>query len=416
MNKSYKRHIIQFLQSHEKDRKEVKTGMELEHFIVWKGSGESVTYAEPDGIRDLLQWMCQRGWEPKREEGSIIGVSNSQKGGEQTISLEPGAQLEFSGSPCFSIPKIEDEYSGFLRQIREWLKEKKQRIEYCGYHPVSLICDVPLIPKKKYYLMDNYFNTKGKYAHNMMRGTGSTQITIDFCSETDFIRKLRLAAQCTPLFALMFSNCPRFEGQPYNGHSIRTEIWNACDSERCGIVPGLFDADFGYDRFVDYILALKPIVYYRDGSFLESGEKSFLQMLEAYPPNDFQATLVEMLRMVFTDVRVKQFLELRTVDSLPPEVALFYVALGKEIFYNPRTFLAIEALFKDVSAREITQATSELPKTGFKTRLGRSTLFELMERMMHIVTAHPFLDTRPYLERGLRYIKNKTQTKTVLAG
>lgn len=390
--------------------------MEIEHFIVWNKTGKSVTYFERDGIRDLLEWLALREWTPYREKGEILGLFRKKEEELQTVSLEPGAQLEFSTSPCGTIFEIEKEYLRFLKELTFWLKEKGQSIRHCGYHPVSSIYNIPLIPKKKYHLMDRFFRTTGKYAHHMMRGTGATQITLDFLGEGDFIRKLRTAAKCTPLLTMLFSNCPSFEGKPYAGHSIRTEIWSACDDERCGIIPGLFHPDFGYAMFADYVLSLKPIVYYHDGVYRESKEKNFQQMLADHPPGNFETTLFEMLRMIFTDVRVKQFIELRMADSLLPDTAVFYAALVKELFYNPSTFADIETLLEGIGEADIAEATAELPRMGFRTRFGGVELYEITEQVLKRAAVHPLSDTRNYLTSGMEFMMEKIKTNLVTAG
>jgi glutamate--cysteine ligase len=411
MENGYTKKITAYLRSAEKHADNLRLGLEVEHFILWETSRTGVTYSGDRGIRELLHWFEWQGWEGCYEEGRLLGLSR----GRQTITLEPGAQVEFSSSPALEIDTLAGEYNQFLKNLRVWTGRNGQIVENRGYQPVSSISDLPLIPKRKYHEMDRYFRGRGEYARHMMRGTGSTQVTVDYMNEADFLRKLRLAARCTPVFALLFSNCSSFEGLPYNGYSLRTEIWNSCDDDRCGILPGIFDDDFGYERFAEYLLALKPIVHYLDGKYIPAREYTFRDMLEQYPPVNFEATLAEMLRMVFTDVRVKQFLEFRMVDSLPPEEIWMYASLVKSIFYQPENLAQAELLFDGIGACDIAAAMTEMPEKGYRTVFGDLELSEYVFRLTDIANNNPFPDTAGHLEQLRRGLCKRTCGKAVCA-
>ena len=411
MENGYTRKITAYLRSGEKQADNLRLGLEVEHFILWETSRIGVTYDGDRGIRELLHWFEWQGWEGCYEEGRIIGLFR----GPQTITLEPGAQVEFSSTPALEIGTLAGEYNQFLENLRAWTGRNGQIVENRGYQPVSPISELQLIPKKKYHEMDCYFRGRGEYARHMMRGTGSTQVTVDYMNEADFLRKLRLAARCTPVFALLFSNCSSFEGLPYNGYSLRTEIWNSCDDDRCGILPGIFDDDFGYQRFAEYLLALKPIVYYRDGDYIPAGERTFRDMLEMHPPGNFDATLAEMLRMVFTDVRVKQFLEFRMVDSLPPEEIWMFASLVKSIFYQPENMLQAELLFDGIGACDIAAAMTDMPVQGHRAVFGDLELSEYIFRLADISKNNPFPDTAGHLEQLRQGLGTRIRGKSVCA-
>lgn len=68
-----------------------------------------------------------------------------------------------------------------------------------GYQVVSKISEIELLPKERYQHMFNYFKNKGRYAHNMMKGTAALHINLDYCNEEDFRKKIRTAYFLSPL-------------------------------------------------------------------------------------------------------------------------------------------------------------------------------------------------------------------------
>ena len=63
----------------------------------------------------------------------------------------------------------------------------------------------------------------------MMRGTASAQISIDYFSQEDCVRKMRAAYILGPAIKLLTDCTPVFEGQPAKGHLTRTAIWRDVD-------------------------------------------------------------------------------------------------------------------------------------------------------------------------------------------
>ena len=139
-----------------------------------------------------------------------------------------------------------------------------------GYHPVTKIEEIKIIPKKRYDYMFEYFKTKGSHAHNMMKGTASLQVTIDYGSEEDYIKKFKIANALSPVLYALYDNGYYFEGAIWENHSLRAFIWANCDNDRSGIARGTFDGDFGYRKYAEYILNIPPI-------FVFDGQKPTLQ-------------------------------------------------------------------------------------------------------------------------------------------
>jgi glutamate--cysteine ligase len=359
--------IVQIIQSGEKKKENFKIGVELEHIIVKKHSFHTVSYYEEKGIETILKKLLEKNYTPKYENNYLVGL----KGEMVDISLEPAGQLELSIYPYKNIKEIETIYISFLQDIIPILEEQNQLLMAIGYHPKTTINTLPFNPKKRYEFMSDYFKAKGKLAHNMMKGTASLQVGIDYENEEDFIKKFKVANYLSPIFYLITDNAPIFEGNIYEKNSIRSTIWEDTDKDRCGIVPGSIDKYFGYKEYAEYILNTSPI-------FIEEGKESVLignkkaeEIINYLTTTDGE--LEHILSMVFPDVRVKKYIEIRSADTLPFPYNLSYIALIKGIFYNEIALNYLYQLAKEANEEKIINSKKSIADKGFEGRFGGIT-------------------------------------------
>lgn len=362
--------IISLIKNGEKNIKNFKVGVEFEHIVVNKDTMESVTYYGEEGIEGILQELLLKGYEGNYEEGYLVGLSSE----DIEITLEPGGQLEMVTKPCETIKEVESVYFRFLNDLIPILEGRNLLLMGIGYHPKTSIDDIPFNPKKRYKHMSAYLKEKGKYAHNMMKGTASLQVSIDYKDEYDFIRKFRVANFISPLLYLISDNAPVFEGEIYDKFGVRSLIWSDMDKERSGIVPNSFKKDFGYKDYAQYILSIPPILIIKDGEFISTGNDTVEEVMEKYIFT--KEELEHLMTMVFPDVRVKNYIEIRVGDSLPYPYSLAYVTLIKGIFYND---VALEYLynFSDrIEEEQIEKVKECIQEKGFDAYFGCKTVYE----------------------------------------
>ena len=357
----YKRNLSRLTEYFQNGCKEncfQKLGLEVEHFVVKKDTKESVSYYGERGVGALLERMKPYYSHFHYEGDQLLGLYNS----EYSITLEPAAQLEISINPRRCICEIRNIYHSFLKQWEPLLEEWGYELVTMGYQPVSMIQDLQLIPKKRYEYMDTYFKKAGTTGANMMRGTASAQISVDYFSERDFVRKMRAAYILTPSIKLLTDCSPVFEGKRYQKHMARTMIWKQVDPQRCGIVPGLFEEDFGFEKYGKYLLRLPLIFIPQNGEAVYVGHQS---AEELWKDRDMTSEEIEhVLSMTFVDVRLKHYLEIRGADSMPFAYVMGYLALLKGIFYYEDALEQI--LNRKISEADILQAEENLMELGFE--------------------------------------------------
>lgn len=320
--------FVNYFKQAESKKEKHKIGVEFEHLILNQDL-TAVSYFEEKGIENLLYKLSSsNSWEKVAENKHLVGLKSSQK----KVSLEPGGQLELSISPFADLKKIENIYLDFIEELAEILNKWDQKIAVLGYQPENSIKDIPLLPKKRYDYMYKYFKKKGKYAHNMMKGTASVQVNIDYADEEDYIKKMRVGYFLSPLIYYLFDNTPFFEEQRAAGSSIREDIWSNCDSQRSGTIAGIFDKKYGYSDYAEYLLNTPPIIKKTKGELFYTDDK----LLKDVMKNDKLEEVEHFLSMVFPDVRTKKYIEIRSADALPYPYNFAFIALLKNLFYSQK--------------------------------------------------------------------------------
>ncbi len=338
--------IIKFFQKCIHEDKEL-LGLEIEHFLVDKKTLKSISYGQEKGQKYVLMKMLDLGWEIISKEGdNILGI---EKDGN-TITLEPGGQFEFSIKAYEDIKSIKEDYKKILDDVYKALDEDKDLI-LIGYHPNTSIDELQLLPKARYDMMYNYFKGKGEFCHNMMKGTASLHVSIDYRNEDDFIKKFRTASFLTPFLSRLFDSTPIFEKKIYDKNNLRVKIWQNTDIKRSKVVPGSLDKKFSFEDYADYIFNSEPIFIINDGRTLCTKRKTVRELKKEF---DFSKKGIEhLLSMVFPDVRLKNYIEIRVADSIKYPYFLSLLSVLKGIFYNKKILEKYYSLSLNYSDKDI---------------------------------------------------------------
>lgn len=294
-----------------------RIGTEHEKFGYCKDTLLPLPYDGKRSILAMLQGLRDRfGWQPVLEGDKLIGLT--QNGAN--ISLEPGGQLELSGAPLETIHQTCDEVNEHLRDVKSIADEVGVGFIGLGAAPIWTHEQMPLMPKGRYALMDDYMQRVGTHGRQMMRRTCTVQVNLDFGSEPDMVKKLRVALALQPVATALFANSPFFEGKP-NGHkSWRSRIWRDLDPDRTGTLPFVFEDGFGFERYVDYALDVPMYFVYRDGKYINALGQSFRDFLKGALPalpgeKPTLSDWADHLTTIFPEARLKKFIEMRGADG-----------------------------------------------------------------------------------------------------
>ena len=340
-----------------------KLGLEIEHFVIDE-SGRQISFEE---ISPLIEKIGkENGAEIIYIDGHPAGYTN----GRYSITLEPSCQFEISINPYPSISEIEDVYREFSSLWEPVFAQRGYRMVTKGLLPLVEAgldpYELPLSPKKRYQYMDAYFRSSGKYGRYMMRATASTQVSMDYRSEEDLVRKLRILQKISPILMIMMESktdedagLPGVSGRP---HLLRTQIWDDLDPDRTGFYPHSMEQDFDCRKMAEVVYRMPLILLTDRGVTTYVGEKSAedLEKEKIITANGRseaeKKSLVEhFLSMGFFHFRVKKFIEIRIADSVPVCKALGYTALLKGIVYSDRSLEILERELSEIDTPEMIQ-------------------------------------------------------------
>ena len=342
--------ISAYIKSGESDDENL--GLEIEHFVI-NDEGTQMGFHE---ISTLISQVAKSiGAEIFYMDSFPVGYYT----GEYSITLEPACQFEISINPYSDLDEIKNIYDEFVTLWEPIFEERGYHMETKGNLPLvetGAITpdDIPLSPKKRYKYMDEYFKRSGKYGKYMMRASASAQVSIDFKSEEDMVRKLNVLQKISPILMILMENKTEenstLPGVTDKTHLFRIQEWDDLDPERTGFVPHSLDEDFGYDKMAEVIYHTPLVLLTDEGETVNVGRQNAEELVAnniIYTDNitdERKKKLIEhFISMGFFHFRIKKYIEVRVADSVPIDKALGYVALLKGIVYSEENLHALES-------------------------------------------------------------------------
>jgi glutamate--cysteine ligase len=383
-----RRQLIEHLASGEKARPAWRIGTEHEKFVFRRSDLAPLAYEGANGIGEILRRMVRFGWEPIHEDGALIGLKRAGA----SISLEPGGQFELSGAPLISVHETCAEVNGHLSEVRAIGAELGVGFLGLGFHPTAKLDAIPIMPKGRYRIMRAYMPKVGTLGRDMMFRTCTVQTNLDFASEADMVKKLRVSLALQPIATALFANSPLTEGRPNGFLSYRSQIWTDTDNARAGMLPFAFDDGFGYERYADYALDVPMYFLKRQGQFIDATGGSFRDFLAgklAQAPGE-RPTMqdwVSHLSTIFPEVRLKTYLEMRGADAGPWSRLCSLPAFWVGLLYDQTALDAAWDMVRDWTAEERQALRDGAPRMALKTPFRGRTIRELAIEALKIARA-----------------------------
>ena len=366
--------LVQSIASGCKPRSEWRVGTEHEKFGFTVDGHAPIPYEGAHGIRQLLAAMeGLLGWQPIEDDGRVIGLTGPVGGG--AITLEPGGQFELSGAPLATLHQTCREVNAHLAQVRQCAEPLGISFLAVGFSPKWTIAETPRMPKSRYAIMSRYMPTVGRHGLDMMYRTCTIQANLDFSDEADMVRKMRVGLALQPIVTALFANSPFTEGRPNGYQSIRSAAWLDTDPDRTGMLPLAFDDGFGFERYVEWALDVPLYFVKRGGVYHDVAGSSFRDLLAGKLPQlpGERATMADWenhVTTIFTEVRLKRFLEMRGADGGTGRLICAVPALWVGLLYDQAALDGAWDIVKDWTADERQALRSAVPRTALTTPMG----------------------------------------------
>jgi glutamate--cysteine ligase len=366
-----------------KPREKWRVGTEYEKVGIYRDTGQAIPYFGKRGVAFILRELIERfGWDAEEQDGNIIALSRDKA----QITLEPGGQIELSGEPCDSIHCTYAEFNQHIRELLEVAEPLGIIFLGLGMQPVSRLDEIEWVPKKRYRIMAPYMLKVGTLGQRMMKQTATVQANIDYSDERDAMAKFRTGMALAPILIAMFANSPICDGEINGYRSFREHIWTDTDRNRSGLLKFAFASEASFAHYVEYALDVPMYFIIRNKNYIDMTHMTFRQFLQ-YGHNGERATIEDWgdhLTTLFPETRIKRYIEIRSVDSQPPDLMPALSALVKGAFYDSDCLEAAWDLVKGWSWDERMQAYLDAHRDALATRVRRYALLDLARELCEI--------------------------------
>ena len=353
----------------EKPRARWLVGTEAERIAVQRETGAHLPYDGRVSVEGIFERLVDdQAWEPQREmaDGPVIALRR----GDGSITLEPGSQIELSGAPFRTVHEGKEESDAHWAELQPVIDDLGLLWLALGSHPFATVDELGWVPKLRYGVMREYMPTRGSMAGDMMTKTCTVQANLDYASEEDAMRKLRVGLKAQPLVTAMFANSPWNEGKRSGYKSYRALAWLHMDPDRSGLLPFAWKDHPKYLDYVEWALNAPMFLVKRNGkAHYNTGQtfRSFMEVgFEGVRAN--YGDWIEHLSTLFPEVRLKSTLEFRGADVQRPELLFALPALWKGLIYDDASFSALEGLVDPWPFAGVEQQRDALARHGIQTK------------------------------------------------
>ena len=383
--------LVEYIAAGCKPAADSRIGTEHEKFGFFQEDFSPIPHAGERSISAILSGLQRFGWQPLHEDGQIIGLQRPAADGADggNISLEPGGQFELSGAPLRSVHETCAEIDNHFAEVRAVADGLGIGFLGLGFAPHWRLDEIPVMPKQRYHIIARYMQQLGSMGLDMMFRTCTVQVNLDFSSEADMVRKLRVSLALQPLAAAIFANSPFREGKPSGLLSYRSHMWLDTDPQRAGMLDLAFEPGFGFAAYARYALDVPLYFVHRDGRYVDVAGRSFrdflagrLPGLEGERPSEID--WANHLTTIFPEARLKRFIEMRGADAGPQRLLCALPAFWVGLLYHQPSLDAAWELVSQWSTEERNRLRAQVPAEGLSGQFRGEPLLDWAWRFLEL--------------------------------
>jgi glutamate--cysteine ligase len=409
-----KNQFLDFLQQRCSGPKHEKLGVEYETFVMWGDAAQlkPLPIEGDPSIYKMLQRMlalsqkAEHPWEAQYEDSLLLGLVN-QAG--QSISVEPGGQIELSDAPRTDLTEVAHALGRHLEQLLEASRSAEGHMLFLGVHPLLTPEQLPLLPKQRYRLMYETMQRVDTHGQWMMKATSGVQVNLDYQSLEDLERKFVLLNRLTPFLTAIFANSPIVEGQDSGYRSFRGRIWQNTDPHRAGLPQAFVAKNFTLADYIEWALDVAPYHLYREGKVVTLGDQTFRALLRDPSPLELNsADWMLHLGMLFPDVRIKRIMEVRCIDTQLPRDVMAVPALLQALVYNEDAIARLESWLMDLPEEAFAHYRNAAAKDGIAAEVGEVSFAKAAIKILETTLEQMDSETQlhwlvPFFERYTKH-------------
>lgn len=359
-------------------------GIEAEKFGIDARSGKSAKYTGKEGYLAILGKLYEElGWEIAKQKGKFI---HQMTRGKANLNLESDGRIELAGGPHESIHDLAREFRIHQSEIAEISKVFGIDWLGIGYHPISKNCDIENLAEERKDLLIEFFKQQKDQANNdfglaWFKKTSGIHVNIDYLSEDDFALKSKVFFRLAPLFVGIFANSP-FSKKEFTGYmSYRYHVSLHTGIPRFKISKQLYESNFRFDDWLDHVFSLPLLFVHKDDQWIKP-QMTFEEYLQSG-----EATLEDFdmhMKSVWMDLKLKQVIELRCFDSLPPHLVPAVAALVKGLSASKEALESCWEIVQHWTFDEYQKFQEDISRYGLQADLKGIKALDMAKQLINI--------------------------------
>ncbi len=261
------------------------------------------------------------------------------------ILFEPGGQVEISTAPCDSLTELQHHLESKRSLLGNVTEQHGIHFSQSGTNPWFNAAEINnQLDFPRYRAMQRYFDGIGPHGRQMMKLTSGMHINLDLGDAVDTrVRRVVAANLLVPFATGLFAHSPRISGHATGHKAYRSYIWQQADPTRTGILPmqvvtSSMRADDLIEAYLNFALRAPVVFIPALGDAIVPRELTFADWMRE-PIAGIRPDITHFayhLTLLFPEVRLRGYLELRTVDAPPAEQELVPVLFYAGLLYNDK--------------------------------------------------------------------------------
>ena len=326
------------------------------------------------GIRAVIEGLAKSGGEPITDNGQPIGPEARRRlglaGAGRSVRAVGRTRWPTCTKPKRNSPRISMRFARSRRTARPRLRAARLPPSGDARRAMPMDAEGPLRHHAALHAAGRQPRARHDDAH--LYGAGQSGLSRP---KTTCAASCASACCCSRWRPRLFANSPFTEGRPNGYQSYRAHIWTDTDNQRSGIPRLMLDDDFGFARYASWLIDEVPMYFvYRNGRYIDVAGRSFRAFMDGKVPElDGETATIgdfaDHMTTVFTDVRLKRFLEMRGADAGSPAMMLAQSAFWVGLLYDDAALEAALALLRGVDFAAVAALRAAVPREGIAASL-----------------------------------------------
>jgi len=377
------------------EKKDLMLGVEIEKSGIYSKNLKPVNYLDNGGYGDILKKLVSEvGWKIVEQDcdGNIFAL----KRGGSFVYIEGDGRLELATSPRKNLFELEREYKIHKKEIDEISKYFGVRWISMGWQPFAKVEDIKFSPKPRSKIFSYFFKNMSDINS---KKNNAIHINFGYTSEKLAIKKFQTMYKIAPIITGMFA-CSPFDKSKFSGFFCnRLYYAQNFDLDRNGVKKIFFDKNFSFEKWVKYIISKRLFYIVRkvDGKktdiLLDDVNITFEDFLKnGYSKNNskkFRANENDFwlhLKSVWNEVRIKQYIEFRTIDCVPPHLVKSTLAVIKGIAFDSESLDCAFDLLKNISFDDYCKLRDDVNKNALQAEYNGIKVLDFAKELLNIAS------------------------------